>query len=881
MDPNQPDNLPAIPPVKMELLQENPKEGVKLTLADGYDWFQKASDGKYNSLSVCRGRSKLIDEIVRALFEDANRRLKIPHALPLCILAIGGYGRHEKGLFSDLDILFLHDSPNSTYPSEVADAIRYPFWDNGLDVGATIRDLNDCIMVGDKDVRSLTSMLDARVVAGSEDLARRLFSVIEKRFLRGRRLRNFIDAKLTERERRIKRFGEESTLVEPNVKESEGGLRDYHTFFWIAKAAYPYFSDDILLNREWISKVGMQNLLTGIEFLWRIRNSLHLLMNKKNDRLDRASQAAIAKRWGYETEQLMEEYYRHSSTINKQSLRAIERIVKERFPPNKFIYFFKKRELKKNIYRVGNSLTVNKEPKDLTPYEILKIFDMAHENGLRLDAHTKELIIQAAAGITQSALEDERIRLLWKMMLKRPVHLHQVFKDMLECDCLKRWLPEFEMIIHRVQTDGFHSYTIETHSLRAVEEIGSLFQTGDKEMPGRVLKGVKNLHVLTLAVLLHDIGKGYGGGHAQIGAMLAADIAGRMHWSREEIEDLTFLVRNHMLLPTIAYRRDVKDPQLIERVAQIVKRPEILDMLYLVSFADVKSVSPSIWNEWKGTLLSEIYQNTCSHLKGDTKSANRQRLIRKKMEKVHEMLGGRISFEELDAFFAAMPDRYVVRTSALAISSHITMSSRLSDSPVLLNTNQLESRGYTELSVVTKDSPGLFSKIAGVLSINRVNIIDAQIFTLPEGVALDLLWVTDLESKPLTDKERWIKIERQLEEAIRGELDVHMAVKRYSEPGFLSKRQARIEPHIEIDNDVSSTETVVDIFANDRIGLLYDISRVFFDLGCSIGRAKITTQPKQVIDVFYIKGLDGNKITSRERLKQIKSAIENVVAPSK
>ena len=847
-------------------------------MEEGRIWFRNAHAQGIDALEINRGRSSFIDRLIRLLLSLAENRFSSKHKLPekrAAVFALGGYGREEMGFSSDIDLLFLYEGGTDAYIKEVVDSILYPLWDNKVDVTGATRTLADCVSISKADLRAQTAMLDARLVSGDGSEARRLISFIRNQFQNKKERRRFINAKLSEQETRLKRFGESIYLLEPNVKEGEGGLRDYHTLLWIAKAAYPH--PDFVCDLQ-------GDLLKGVNYLWRVRNALHLL-SEKNDRLGVLQQDPIARSLGYQdsefsiaAEQFMQAYYKHASTVHLQCQRAIEQIVEAALPEPAIVRFFTRKKLSKNTYRSGGKISYMAGQPD--PAAILKLFALANRKNLSLDAKTKELIMQNIDSIDKNELFGEEANKLWRDIFSSPASLSQTLNDMHECGLLAACYPEMEPLIHRIQHDGFHFYTADEHSLHAVRELGALFtKEGRKSfpIPAEATKKIRRMHLLTFATLFHDIGKGRGGGHAEIGAELIKDITKRLGWPKEDQDDISFLIRSHLLVPTLAYRRDVKDPHLVERLAQTVETTEILAMLYLLAFADVRAMGPHIWSDWKGGLLAELYQNTLSFLEGQGESAKRQRALLKRLEKVHEIMGESISREDLGTFFTSMPERYLFQSKPERIAAHLKMTNRISNAVVLTQVNQLPGRGITELAIVTRDEPGLFAKIAGVLSLNGVNIIDAQLFTLPDGTVLDLLWVADLAQKPIRESGLWREIDKEMEEAIKGSLDVHKMVKRQTRKRLLSRNRKPADTQIEIDNDVSAGETVVDVVTMDRPGLLYDISRTFADLGCTIDRAKITTYADRVIDVFYIRDAKREKITSKERLKQIKEAVTNAI----
>jgi [protein-PII] uridylyltransferase len=888
MSANSP--MPDIPSVSTEELRRDSKNGVKVLMEACRSWFQSAHEKRYDALMISQNLTRMIDELIRSLFTIAEKKFLDHAAAPrqrATILALGGYGREELGLSSDIDLLFLYDENPDNYIRDVTDAVLYPLWDNGIEVGGATRTLADCIHIGEHDVRALTAMLDARFVVGDLYQAQRLFTSLEEYFSVKKHRERFIRDKLAEQENRLKRYGESIYLLEPNIKEGEGGLRDYHTLLWITKSFYPREASDHLLARTGLSTKGMKELLEGISFLWRIRHTLHL-QGEKNDRLGFAQQEPIACALGYKqsgftdaTEQFMQAYYYHASNIHLQCQRALEQMLETHLPPSPLTRLFTTRTLAPGVTQIGRKLRATADVIAQGPSATLTIFSLAHRENLRLDAKTKEHIMLYMDTVEGSLPHDDETNVLWTTMLEQPGHLDGILADMLECRCLARWFPEMEPLIHQIQHDGYHFYTADEHSIRAVAELGNLFTKEGQRSFGIVaeaLKKVKRLHVLTLATLLHDVGKGRGKGHAEIGTKLGKEIAKRLGWSSQDQETVAFLIRSHLLVPTLAFRRDIKDPHLTQRLAQIVETTEILAMLYLLAFADVRSMGPHIWSDWKGGLLTELYQNTLSHLEGGTEKALHQRLLFDKKENVLDLLGDFMSREELNTYFASMPDRYVTQMTPSAIASHLKMTGQLVDAHVVTEIRNMPERGLSELSIITHDAPGLFAKIAGVLSLNGIGIIDAQLFTLPNGTVIDLLWITDLTGQPLENEKRWNDIRKQLKDAITGVLDVRHAMKRQSIKRLLTPNRDPADTRIEIDNDVAPQETVVDVITHDRQGLLYDISQTFFELGCTIDRAKITTYADRVIDAFYIRDAKGEKITARDRLRQLQEAIANAVS---
>jgi len=884
------DFLPDIPVLSVELLRENPKSAIKTFLNNTNQLFNNAYRDGYDALELCRFRSICIDTIIKSLFEHSLFLNKLE--VKFTVLALGGYGREEMGLLSDIDILFLHNEKKDSVIKKIADTMLYPLWDNNIEVCNSIRTIDDCEHVSKVDLRSLTSMLDARFIIGEKNLLDVFNKFLKQRFDNRKKIKSFIDAKLEEENKRRQRFGETIFFVEPNIKEGAGGLRDYHTFLWVAKAANFEQRFENIYRLSQISQIQEQDLLHSIGFLWRVRHSLHVLDNSRSDRLGREEQIEIANTMGYKdtdssiaAEEFMSDYYKNSFVVNYHSRRGIEAVYNKITPKRSFFNFISKKDISENFYKIRRKIYLKDQNILLQPLEILKLIMLAKKKNWELDLCVKDRMSESIqASEMQNMFDTAGVGDLWKEIFNDPILLYQTLFELMLNGWLEKYFPEMEKIMHRIQLDSYHNYTIEYHSINAVHEIANLESLSEmKSFPfaSKILGQVKRKNVLMLAVFFHDVGKARGGKHEEVGAEIGRSIATRLGYDSNDIEDASFLIKNHALLPTLAFRRDIKDLNLIERFAQNVKTIELLDMLYLLAFADVRSVARHIWSDWKGTLLDELYKNTVSYLKGSGRDSEQQRLFVKKLDKIHKLIEGVMTRDELSAFLSSMPERYLFTTSPSAIASHITMADILTEKKVVMHTRHNPSKGFTELSVVAKDAPGLFSKIAGVLSINNINIIDAQIYTMPNGTALDLLWVTDSKDRLVYDTNIWEKVYNDFEKAVNDILDVHKTLMLKVKPRFLSKTKERTNfVQVKIDNDVSVTETVIDVFTNDRLGLLYGISRAFFDLGCTIERAKITTNSKQVLDVFYIRDPIEGKILSKDRLKCIEDAIKQAASAS-
>jgi [protein-PII] uridylyltransferase len=442
---------------------------------------------------------------------------------------------------------------------------------------------------------------------------------------------------------------------------------------------------------------------------------------------------------------------------------------------------------------------------------------------------------------------------------------------------LEKYMPEFGDITCRVQHDMYHIYTVDIHSLFAVRELERLRSAEYKKvfyLLAEILEEVKRPELLALSVLLHDIGKSMGKGHAEKGAELIPKICGRLGLSEEDAATVKFLVKNHLILADTAQYRDLHDERLIIDFAKTVGDIERLNLLYLLTFSDVRAVGPEVWSHWKGALFQDLYFKALTVIeRGTFEIEEAKAKLQKIMKTVAELLQGEISHEIVDDYFQLLPHRYFLSNSAEVIAEHIKIVQQLGDKPYTLLVKQNLERQYTEVTVCTLDVHGLFSKITGVMAANNINILGAQINTLKNGIVLDVLQVNSHMGAVITDERKWSNVERDLTEVLTGKTPVERLVLRRG-PSILDKKaKPRVHTRVDVDNEVSDAFTVIDIHTQDRIGLLYTITSVLSKLGLYIHIAKIATKGDAAADIFYVKDIFGQKIYYKERLKEIRKTI--------
>ncbi|HPQ81081.1 MAG TPA: [protein-PII] uridylyltransferase, partial [bacterium] len=806
---------------------EDTAASVGLFLKKKSEWFTELASGETDALEICRLHSLSIDRALSELFNSAASRGNSQGRVSM--LALGGYGRREMGLHCDIDVLFLHDEASRSRMPMITDAILYPFWNNAVEVGGATRTAADCREIIEKDIRAFAALTESRHICGDLSLSSEVAHIVDSRLADSKFRRHFIETKHSEMQRRLARYGDSIYLLEPNVKEGEGGLRDLQSLIWIARAAFRAEAEEAL-EKALPGEKTRGTVREAAAFLWRVRHALHIIEGKRSDRLTDSLQPEVAEMLGFtdsaessSSEKLMSFYYRHAIGMHVQCERAIERIRRNASPPGRAARLFYRRRIGAGFVRTEhNTISVRKGKFPGDPAGQLSIFAEAKRRRLALDPETKEMLITRKSPVGEADLTSTRAGRIWRDILSSLSGLGNTLAEMMECGILDEWFPEMRVMMHRVQHDGYHSYTAGVHSIRAASELEMLSSRGARSsfpVAAKAVKLVSRPAVLSAATLFHDIGKGSGRDHSTSGAETALAIALRLGFAKRDADDISFLVRSHLLMSMLAFRRDVRDPGLIERFAQSIRSAEMLACLYLLTVADLRAVGPHIWSDWKGGLLAELYGRTASHLAASkgavraTTEAQRRREEAKLIASVKRSLGRDISREQVQRFISTLPERYLYSTDPETIAAHLVMARDIAAHPAATAQRPVPDRGCTELSVVTPDMPGLFAHIAGVLSANGANIIDARLYTSSEGIAIDVFWMTDAAGKPITDPEQWARIREEMAEAIVGKRKMEEIVGHRFKRRLLSWSHRYRPPEIVIDNDVSATDTIVEVSA--------------------------------------------------------------------
>lgn len=829
--------------------------------------------------------TSMIDTLLRNLYCSVLADVPEGGIGSCALIAIGGYGRGELNPHSDVDIMFFYSGLDHDFATQLSERMLYLLWDLGLEVGYSVRTEKVCLDMAAKDITARTALLDSRFLVGDEELYRQYEKSVMHAVL-SQNTRLFIREKLEENERRLRKYGSSVYLLEPNIKEGEGGLRDLHTALWVARVKFKSATLRELIIKGVLTEPEGEAFEASLDYLWRLRNELHYLSPRKNDQLHFDKQEKIAQFFGYAdhrdtlaVEQFMQDFYAHATVTEHVASSLLAKAVYHSDPGGKIIGYFTRRSVEDGFYILRGELRATAtDIFEQDPTRIMKAFVLSQRHGVKLSVALKGMIRDHLKLINDRARRSKATQEGFLELLRHPQGLVETLKDMHHLQVLNRFIPEFGRIFCKVQHDAYHIYTVDVHSLFAVEEIVKLWLGDYREahpLLTKVAGDIEKRALLLLSVLLHDIGKGEGKDHCNKGADMIPTIARRLGLNKEDSARLEFLVRNHLEMAHIAQRRDLQDDKMIVQFAQRMGMSENLNMLYLLTFADLKAVGPDVWSDWKGFLLKELYEKTYQVLeRGNFQFEQRSEKVRNRKRKVVALLEEEFGKRAVQEALKEMPTRYVLSNRSAMIADHLRLVLNRKNDILAMKVEHEPQGRYTQITISTLDIAGLFSRIAGVLAANGINILGAQINTLDNGVAIDVLQVSGAAGDIIDSENKWRKVREDLEAVIQDRTQVDELVRKRSRSTLIPSRpRPKIANRVEIDNEVSDEYTVVDIYAQDQVGVLYQITKTLKDLGLNIGVAKISTKVDQVSDTFYVQDISGRKLCSEEKLAELRDRL--------
>jgi len=862
-------------------------EFFRQALAEGYDSLKvRHAEGASGQESV-RTHARLMDDVILSLTRliAADAVADGLAATPQVVMALGGYGRGELHPLSDVDLMVIYDGKMSPYVQRMMQELLYSLWDLGLHVGHSLRSLDDCVAMARTDFPSRTSMQEARFLAGDRRLFARFQRVLRQEVFR-RDFGQFLETTLVERDARYRKHGASPYIGEPNVKESAGGLRDMHTAMWLGEAKFGTRTLRELADKGLITPREQAAADAALTFLWRVRNELHFFSGHKNDVLTRDLQPRIAKNLGYENdatslgvERFMRDYYLHARVIHRVSKRLIARCQETLSRRGSAERRRRQQALADGlVFFDGRLHLADRDPSQLRvdPARLMKVFGHLHRLGCELSLDLERAVEDSLHLVDDAFRRSDAVGELFLDICRSWGRVCQTFSEMHELGLLGRYLPEFGALTCLVQYDVYHKFSADQHSLLAVEHLEALApgQSAESEGAAPVLSEVEKPELLMLGMLLHDIGKARGHGHVAKGIPLVRGLTARMGLPSADAAAVEFLVAHHLTMSHVAQRRDIDDPKTVTDFAAVVGDPQRLRMLYLLTYADMRAVGPGVLTPWRARILHELYTRTLDLLTGGrVAKPSRAQLA----ERLHAAAKGEVDLQAVKAHLAMMADRYLESTGVQRMAEHLRMLGELGEAPVVTALFQHPDLGSSDLVVVTRDLPGLFSLIAGTLAASGVNIISAQIHTRADGIAIDTFQVNDPAGDVVGSAAHWARPLDALRAVITGEQSVEALLARRRALGREATGPGG-PPKIALDNQLSDSATVIEVKCPDRLGLLYLITRALAGLGLDIVSARIATEIDQAFDTFYVQDREGRKLEDTDTLERARVGLEQALA---
>ncbi|MGO9133124.1 MAG: [protein-PII] uridylyltransferase [Methylovirgula sp.] len=845
---------------------------------------------------ACAGHlSAIEDELIRALYDFTVTYLRPlpdgepPH--PMAIAAVGGYGRGTLAPGSDIDLLFLLPADKHPWSEKVAEAILYALWDLRQKIGHSTRSLEECLLQAKEDMTVRTALLEARFLLGDENLFETMRTRFETEVVYVAPA-EFVVAKLAERDGRISRAGRSRYLVEPNVKEGKGGLRDLNTLFWISKCVYRVRDTKDLVDAGLFTPREYQLFCRCEEFLWRVRCHLHFSTGRAEEILSFDQQRVLASRLGYAdrgglagVERFMKHYFLVAKDVGDLTNVVCAALEEKQAKPAAVLDRFAAhmRHHEKLVRAAGFIIDNNRisvpgpELFQQNPVNLIRLFWLADRSGLAIHPDAKRAVISSLKLIDAKLREDAEANRLFLHILTSRNSPEVVLRLMNEAGVLGRFIPDFGRIVALMQFNMYHHFTVDEHLLRVVGHLADLEAhrfVEEHPLASAIVSSIEKRTALYLALFLHDIAKGREEDHSEAGVIVARQLCKRFRMSDAETEAVAWLVENHLVMSDTAQRRDLGDRRTIETFAEKVQTLERLKMLLVLTVCDIYAVGPGVWNGWKGELLRTLYWETEVVLAGGHSTRERTRRVDAAKQELRAQLPN-WSDADFDAYAARHQQAYWLRVdlphklrhAKLLNMTEVEMPASITD----VSTDAF--RAVTELSVIAADHPRLLSTIAGACAASAANIVDAQIFTTTDGMALDTIYLSRAFDRDDDELRRANKIALAIERTLRGEIRLGELVG--VNGGAYDKRTTpfHVPPEVSVDNDLSRRFTVVEVSCADRPGLLYAVTHALSELNLNIGSAHVATFGEKAADVFYVTDLAGAKITAPAHIGAIKQRL--------
>ncbi|GGE17851.1 bifunctional uridylyltransferase/uridylyl-removing enzyme [Primorskyibacter flagellatus] len=842
-----------------------------------------------NSGPTTRAYCWLTDGLVAAALHLAQTHLTPPKSKPgdFALCAVGGYGRGEMAPQSDVDLLFLAPRRITADLETLIETVLYVLWDLRLKVGHSSRTIKQCLKLGAEDYTIRTALLEMRYLTGNRPLAKELENRLWAELFHGTE-RDFVEAKLAERAARHTRQGGQRYMVEPNVKEGKGGLRDLQSLYWIAKYVHGVSDTSQLVALGVFTKEEYAQFRKADDFLWAVRCHLHLIADRPMDQLTFDMQVTVAERMGYKdragrraVEVFMQDYFRHATIVGEVTRIFLTKMEAAHVKSEPLLdrVFRRRPSVAEGYEVVHNRLAVADEKTFLKDkLNLLRLFDEGLRTGMLIHPDAMRMVTANLDKFDEEMRSDPEAARIFMGTLLNHGNPERALRRMNELGVLAAFIPEFEPIVAMMQFNMYHHYTVDEHTIQCLRHL-ALIEHGDlkEELPvaSSILREGVNRKVLYLALMLHDIGKGRDEDHAIVGARIARTVAPRLGLKPAEAETVEWLVRYHLLMSDMAQKRDIADPRTVRDFAKAVRTRERLDLLCVLTVCDIRGVGPGVWNNWKAALLRALYRQTRRALETGLEDLNRQsRGIEAK----------RALREALPDWSKADLDREIRRHypsywPGLHVTAHKVLAEMLRDLPadeIRIDLHPDEDRDATRALFAMEDHPGIFSRLAGALALVGANVVDARTYTSKDGYATAAFWIQDADGHPY-ETDKLTRLRQMIRKTLKGEVVPREAMK---DRDKIKKRERafKVNTAISFDNEGSEIFTIIEVDTRDRPALLFDLTRTLAAANVQISSAVIATYGEQVVDTFYVKDMFGLKLFSEAKQKQLEARLRLAIS---
>jgi [protein-PII] uridylyltransferase len=859
----------------------NDRPSLKLQFQKTLDPMIKNHRFGVSGISTAIALAHRLDTLIQEVYKQSRRSTKKKIAL----VALGGYGRHELCFASDTDIMFLvKNETNKRSATAVVKGLLHTLLDCGLQIGHSVRSIDECIELAETDFESRVSLLEARLLCGNKSVFASFQRAFQKRGGKDQR-KNLVQQMLTNIDLRHQKYGTSTKLLEPNIKQSSGGLRDLHSVFWLLRGTGTLIPPNHVSNSPAIvsclesaklkaiaDPLVLKEARAAFDFLLRTRNEMHLQARGLHDTLEFTSQRKVAEAIRYKNvEQFMQQYY--------VAARAVARVAERTrgWASEKFLAPSRRaspQRLTRRFQLRNDALELINRNAPLSSKDVLDACLLCVEHGARFSTALEDRLLRRAKNLRPLKIAQEVVRFRQLLQSSKPVS--PVLQRVNDLGILGRWIPEWQRMVAFFQHNIYHYYTADEHTLMVIANAEALLQS--ESAVGSVFRSLPRRDTLYFACLLHDIAKPLRASDHEIEGVKIAKTILRRLGANDVLDDVLFLIRNHLLMEQVAFRRNLSDPQTILDFASNFVHPTQLDYLYVLTYADLSAVNKNVWTDWKGMLLAELYRKTHEVLTGELSSDQLHAAVHRQREETKESLVSTladvVSPDDARLHLDAVESpAYLSAFSADEIAQHIrTVRQHGPATTFFAHRNE-----FTEVTIIAPDAPFALSKFCGVLTANDATILDANIFTRNDGVIIDKFRVVDYISKSALRERQCEKIRQEWNDVLHGVADIDNLLEQHRMKW--KRRTAHMNPNIRVDVlfEDHPRYTIIDIFAFDTLGFLYKITGKLSQLGLNIAFAKIATRADGIVDSFYVTDMTGNRIDARERREYVRAQLLSVV----